>query len=121
MEARQPAAACVIQEVAPAPGRHGAPAAAGAKKRVHCGRCSRSADKKTVERRSACNTPICLYWSFKARVQPPGATKTLPVMLNIPAMLLDYLADTLVKLKIMLNFDVLYVKHQFSFVKYWGR
>ena len=59
VEARQPAAACVIQEVAPAPGRHGAPAAAGAKKRVRCGRCSRSADKKTVGRCSACNTPIC--------------------------------------------------------------
>ena len=95
VEARQPAAACVIQEVAPASGRHGAPAAAaGAKKRVRCGRCSRSADKKTVERCSACNTPICTG-HVKASVQPHGATKTLPVMLNIPAMLLDYLADTL--------------------------
>ena len=53
VEARQPAAACVIQEVPPAPGRHGAPIAAVARKRVCCGRCSRSADKKTEEKSTA--------------------------------------------------------------------
>ena len=59
IEARQPHA---VLDVAPPLGpnfRRGEPVGAGPRKRIRCGKCTRLTDRKTVERCSSCNIPIC--------------------------------------------------------------
>ena len=101
VEARQPTAAHVIQEVAPAPGHHfqyGAPATEQTSVFIMEG--VYNLQNSTV---LFCLQHTYPYYSSKASVQLPGATKTVSNLLCLLAIQL-----ILFEAKDMLNFDKIY-------------